>query len=105
MVQQEQIRLETMRLWVQFLTSLSGLRIRVVVISGVGCRCGSDLVLLWLWSRLAAVAWIQPLAQEPPYAMGAAPPQKKKKRKERNKRCFASLAINLFITRVYTSEW
>ena len=36
---------------------------------GVGCRCGSDLALLWC--RLAAVAPIRPLAWEPPYAMGA----------------------------------
>ena len=28
----------------------------VVVSCGVGCRCGFDLVLLWLWRRLAAVA-------------------------------------------------
>ena len=39
---------------------------------GVGHRRGSDLVLLWLWRRPAAVAPIQPLAWEPPYAMGAA---------------------------------
>jgi len=30
------------------------------------------LVLLWLWCRLAAAALIQSLAQELPYAMGAA---------------------------------
>ena len=27
---------------------------------GVGCRHGLDLALLWLWSRLAAAAPIQP---------------------------------------------
>ena len=32
----------------------------------VGCRCGLDLVLLWLWCRLAAVALIGPLAWELP---------------------------------------
>ena len=32
----------------------------------------SDLALLWLWCRLAAVAQIRPLAWELPYAMGAA---------------------------------
>ena len=31
---------------------------------GVGHRCGSDLVLLWLWHRLAALALIRPLAWE-----------------------------------------
>ena len=39
---------------------------------GVGCRHGSDLVLLWLWRRQVAAASIQPLAWEPPYAVGAA---------------------------------
>ena len=46
---------------------------------GVGRRCGSDPVLLWLWCRLAAaVAPIRPLAWDP-YAMGAAIKKKKKK--------------------------
>ena len=53
---------------------------------GVGRRRGSDLALLWLWCRPAAVAPIQPLAREPPYAAGVAQEmtkrQKKKKRKE-----------------------
>ena len=31
-----------------------------------------DLVLLWLWCRLAGVAVIRPLAWEPPYAAGVA---------------------------------
>ena len=39
---------------------------------GVGCRCGSDPALLWLWHRAAAVAPIRPLAWEPPYATDAA---------------------------------
>ena len=39
---------------------------------GVGRRCSSDLVLLWLWQRLAATVPIRPLAWEPPYAAGAA---------------------------------
>jgi len=38
----------------------------------IGHRCSPDLVLLWLWCRLAAVALIRPLAWEPPYATGAA---------------------------------
>ena len=29
---------------------------------GVGRRCGSDAILLWLWCRLAAVTLIRPLA-------------------------------------------
>ena len=39
---------------------------------GVGCRNGLDLALLWLWPRPAAVAPIQSVAWEPPYAEGAA---------------------------------
>ena len=54
---------------VQSLGLLSGLRIWPC---HVGCRCGSDLVVLWLWLWLAAEAPIQPLAWELPYAAGAA---------------------------------
>ena len=39
-----------------------------------------DLVLLWLWCRLAATALIRPLAWEPPHAVGAALKSKKKER-------------------------
>ena len=45
-----------------------------------GCRHGSDLVLLWLWHRLAATAVIGPLAWEPPYAMGVALKRQKDKK-------------------------
>ena len=38
----------------------------------VGCRCGLDLVLLWLWHRPAPAAPIGPLALEFPYAAGVA---------------------------------
>ena len=38
---------------------------------GVGCRQGSDLLLLWLWRRPETTALIRPLAWEPPYAAGA----------------------------------
>ena len=44
----------------------------VAVSCGVGRRRGSDPALLWLWCRPAAVALIQPLAWEPPYAVGVA---------------------------------
>jgi len=47
---------------------------------GVGRRPSWDLVLLWLWHRPAAVAQIQPLAWEPPYAMGAALKRQKNKK-------------------------
>ena len=70
MVQQKRIQLGTMSLRVRSLASLSGLRIQLAVSYGVGHRHGSDLVLLWLWCRPAAVVLIQPLAWEPPYATG-----------------------------------
>ena len=51
----------------------------------VGRRCGSDLVLLWLWRRPSATAPIGPLAWEPPYAVGVAlKRQKTKKEKKEN---------------------
>ena len=51
---------------------------------GVDHRCGSDLVLLWLWCMLAAAALIRPLAWELPYALSAALKRQKdpKKRKD-----------------------
>ena len=64
---------------------------------GVGRRRGSDLVWLWLWCRLAAIALIGPLAWEPPYAAGAALKiQKDKKHKNKNKKLFKiRIAYNL----------
>ena len=49
---------------------------------GVGLRHGSNLMLLWLWCRLVAVALIRPLAWKRPYAAGAALKSKKKERKK-----------------------
>ena len=53
-------------------------RSRVALSCAVGHRRGSDLVLLWLWRRPAAVAPIRPLAWESPYAVGAGLKKKKK---------------------------
>ena len=50
---------------------------------GVGHRCSSGLVLLWLLHRLAASAPIQPLTWELPYAVSAALKSKKKKKKKK----------------------
>ena len=77
-----------MRMRVSSLASLSGLRSGVAVDCGEGSRHSSDPRLLWLWPRLAAVAPIQPLAWELPYASGAAPPPppKKAKKKKTNKK-------------------
>ena len=59
----------------------------MAVSCGVGCRCGSDPVLLWLWHRPAATAPIRPLAWEPLYAVGVALEwQKGKKKKKTNKK-------------------
>ena len=50
---------------------------------GVGCRCGSEPALLWLWCRLAATAPIGPLAWKPPYAVGVAQEMAKKGKKKK----------------------
>ena len=50
----------------------------IAVSCGVGCRCGSDPALLWLWGRPAAVAPLGALAWEPPYAAGVALKSKNK---------------------------
>ena len=68
-----------MRLRVQSLASLNGLRTSIAVSCGVGLRCGLDTVLLWLWCRPAPVAPIQPLAWEHPHA-GVALKRKRKKK-------------------------
>ena len=77
-----------MRLQVGSLALLSGSRIRCCRELCLGRRHGLDLLLLWLWRRLAAAALIRPLAWEPPYAAGAALEKdektKKEKRKEKN---------------------
>ena len=39
---------------------------------GVGHRCGSDPMLLWLWRRPVATSLILHLAWEPPYTVGVA---------------------------------
>ena len=45
---------------------------------GVGCICGLDPELLWLWCRPMATAPIGPLAWEPPCAHGSSPSKSKK---------------------------
>ena len=46
---------------------------------GVGRKLGLDLGLLWLWHGLAALAPIQPLAQELPCAADVNRKKKEKK--------------------------
>ena len=50
---------------------------------GVSRRCGSDPVLLWLWSRPGAIAPIKPLVWEPPDAAGMALKRQKDKKKKK----------------------
>ena len=52
---------------------------------GVGHRSGLDPKLLWLWCGLVATALIQPLALEPPYAVGVALKKKKTKKTKKIK--------------------
>ena len=56
----------------------------VAVSCGVGLRCGSYPVLLWLWRRPVATALIQPLAWEPPHPMGAALEKAKRPKKKKS---------------------
>ena len=65
-------------MWVQSLALFSGNGSSITASGGVGLRRCSDLTLLWLWRKPAAVAPIRPLAWELPYATGAALKSKKK---------------------------
>jgi len=73
---------KTMRLRVQSLALLSGLRIQHCrELWYRGLRHGPDPALLWLRHRPVATAPIRPLAWKPPYAMGAALEKDKKTKK------------------------
>mgnify|MGYP001419309280 CR=1 FL=1 len=71
----------------------------------VGRRCGSDLAVLWLWCRLAAVALIGSLAREPPYATGAALKKPKKKKKDSTQRTKALTSGRFNSTSPTTDVW
>ena len=62
---------------------------------GAGHRHSLDPLLLWLWCRPVAVAPIQPLAWEPPYAASAALKTPQKKRKEKKRDQFIILKVML----------
>ena len=82
MTQWKRTRLVSMRVCVQSLASLSGLRIWHYCVMGMGHRSSLDPGLLWLWFRPGAVALIQPLAWELPCAALAAL-RKKERKKEK----------------------
>ena len=60
---------------------------------GVGHRHSSDLALLWLWCRPVAIAPIQLLAWEPPYATGAALKRQTKNKKQKNKKTVIPFSV------------
>ena len=53
---------------------------------GIGRRCGSDPVLLWLLCRPVATAPIRSLVWEPPYAVGVALEKAKRQKKKEFRR-------------------
>ena len=57
---------------------------------GIGCKRGSDPMLLWC--RWAGTAMIRPLAWEPPYATGAA----LKRQTKQNKKQFIGSNLPFF---------
>ena len=73
-----------MRMWIQSLALLSGLRIQHC--RELWCRLqteiGSQVAVLWLWCWPATTAPFRPLAWEPPYATGAALKKKRPKKKK-----------------------
>ena len=71
---------------------------------GVGCRCGLDPALLWLWRRPAAVALILPLAWEPPNAMGVALKRHKKKKKKKNSESLLTIPLMSYLSKVKLRE-
>ena len=62
---------------------------------GVARRGGLDLVSLWLWRRLAAIALMRPLAWEPPYAVSVALKKQIQTNKQTN-------IIVVIISQIYT---
>ena len=75
-------QLGSMRIRVQSLTLLSGLRIWCCCELWYRLHMLLSPALLWLWCRLAAAAPIRPLAWEPPYVVSVGLKKKKKKKKK-----------------------
>ena len=83
-----------MRRQIRSLASLGRLRIRCCPELWCRLKCGSDPVLLWLWYRPMAVALIQPLVWELPYAADEALKSKNKRTKKHVQ--FIQIATALF---------
>ena len=62
----------------------------------LGCRCGWNLVLLWLWGKPTAEALSQPLTWELSYAKGVAVKKKKLRKPQFSKKLFNSYAFRFF---------
>ena len=75
----------SMRMQVQSLALLSGLRIRCCLRLWGRSQMWFGSVLLWPWCRPAAAVPIQPLAWELPHASSVAIKRKKKKKKKKKK--------------------
>ena len=82
MAQQKQIRLGTMRLWVQSMALLSGLKIWHC--HELWCRLQtwlrSGVVVAVAVAETSSCSSIRPLAWEPPYAVGVALKRQKNKK-------------------------
>ena len=63
---------------------------------GVDQSHGSNPALLWLWRMLVAVAPIQPLAWEPPYATTMVLKSKKKKGRKKKEKAVYGMGENNF---------
>ena len=85
-----------MRMWVWFWLHSVGWGSGVAVSCGLGHRRGSDPMLLWLWWRLAAAAWIPPLAWELPCAVGAALKKKQNKQANNNNNKPSKIILDLY---------
>ena len=63
---------------------------------GAGRRCGLDPALLWLWHRLMAMAPIDPVVWEPPYAARVAQEMAKRPKKKKGEESEMSVLQNNF---------
>ena len=86
------------RTWVQSLTSLSGLRIWHCC--GLWCRSWTRLGSL-VAVAVAATPLIQPIAWEPPHALGAA---LKRQKKKKNSRTYRSSQVKTRILALHVDE-